>query len=373
MTSPSDDLNIYLSRARDSLDRGEVGAFVIGNEAADLDSMVSAILYGRLVSARGAPGAPPAVPVVNCARGDFVLRTEAVYLFASQGLDVEALVFIDEIDFEALYRTGRLRLTLVDHNVLAAAQAGFADSVEAIIDHHADGGLYPQAEPRWIEPVGSAATLVAEAMLRDNPALVDRGAARLLLGTILLDTVNLDPAAERATAKDRAMAAQLGKAAGPDTEGLFARLQAEKFNISALDTQDLLRKDYKAWDTPLGPYGMSSVTSSLADWVARDPGLAAGLDAFLRSRGLACLLATMAYSDAGGVFRRELAVHVPDLVLAAGLIAMLEASDLGLNRIRPAGLIDPGPVLFYTQRNATISRKKLQPLLQRFFSAQTND
>ncbi len=169
------------------------------------------------------------------------------------------------------------------------------------------------------------------------------------------------------------MSARLGKAAGPGTEGLFARLQAEKFNISALDTQDLLRKDYKAWDSPLGPYGMSTVTSSLADWVARDPGLAAGLDAFLRSRGLACLLATMAYSDAGGDFRRELAVHVPDLKLSTGLIAMLEASDLGLSRIRPAGMTDPGPILFFNQRNTAISRKKLQPLLQRFFSAQTKD
>ena len=77
MTSPSDDLNIYLSEARNSLDRGEAGAVVIGNEAADLDSMVSAIVYGRLVSALAAPGTPPAVPVVNCPRGDFVLRTEA--------------------------------------------------------------------------------------------------------------------------------------------------------------------------------------------------------------------------------------------------------------------------------------------------------
>jgi len=148
MTGPAHDLNIYLSEARNSLERGEVGAVVIGNEAADLDSMVSAILYGRLVSALVASGTPPAVPVVNCPRGDIALRTEAVHLFAAQGLDVDSLVFIDEIDMDALHRAGRLRLCLVDHNVLAAAQADYEDAVEAIVDHHADGGLYPQAEPR---------------------------------------------------------------------------------------------------------------------------------------------------------------------------------------------------------------------------------
>ena len=373
MTGPAHGLNIYLSEARNSLERGEAGAVVIGNEAADLDSMVSAIVYGRLVSALVAPGTPPAVPVVNCPRGDFALRTEAVYLFAAQGLDVEALVFVDEIDLDALHGSGRLRLCLVDHNVLAADQAGCADAVEAIIDHHADGGLHPRAEPRWIEPVGSAATLVAEAMLRNRPALIDPQTATLLLGTILLDTVNLDPTAERATAKDEAMASQLKELAGPEAEGLFDRLQAEKFNVSALGTEDLLRKDYKSWDTPSGTYGMSTVTTSLEDWVAKDPGLAAGLEAFLRSRGLACLLATMAYTDAGGGFRRQLAVHAPDPELAAGLTAMLEASDLGLSRIRPAGLKDPGEAMFYTQQNTAVSRKKLQPLLQRFFSGQTKD
>jgi exopolyphosphatase len=342
---------------------------VIGNEAADLDSMVSAILYGRLASARGASDAPPVVPVVNCPRGDFVLRTEAVYLFAALGLDLEALLFIDEIDLERLHRAGRLRLTLVDHNILSADQADHADAVAAIIDHHQDGGLYPQAKPRTIEPVGSAATLVAEAMLRDRPALIDAGSATLLLGTILLDTVNMDPAAERVTAKDQAVAAQLGEISGADADDLFARLWAEKFDVSGLGTGDLLRKDYKGWETPSGTYGMSSVPTSLEAWAAKDPGLVAGLDAFLRSRDLFCLVAMMAYSDADGDFRRELAVYAPDPELASGLTSMLETSDLALSRVPPAALSDPGQAMFFSLGN-TISRKRLQPLLHRFLSGQ---
>ena len=119
MTNRVGTLNSYLKSARASVDKAEAGAIVIGNEAADLDSMVSAVLYGFLASACGSP----TVPVVNCPRGDFVLRTEAVYLFEALGVDVAALPFIDEIDLERLHRSGRLRLTLVDHNILAADQA----------------------------------------------------------------------------------------------------------------------------------------------------------------------------------------------------------------------------------------------------------
>ena len=368
MTERVEKLNIYLKQARVNVDAGDAGAIVIGNEAADLDSMVSAILYGQLASACRAPDAPLVVPVINCPRRDFVLRTEAVYLFGALGVDVDALLFVDEIDLEALYRTGRLHLTLVDHNILAADQEQYADAVDAIIDHHADGGFCPQASPRTIEPVGSDATLVAEAMLRDRPDLIDAGSAMLLLGTILLDTVNLDPAAKRVTAKDKDMAARLGEVAGSNADDLFATLQAEKFNVSALGTGDMLRKDYKAWDTPSGTYGMSTVLTSLEDWIAKDPGLVAGLNTFLRSRGLVCLLAMMAYTNARGDFCRELAVYVPDSVLAADLTATLEASDLRLTRIRLADLKDPEQVMLFTQQNTSMSRKKLQPLLHQFFS-----
>jgi hypothetical protein len=115
---------------------------------------------------------------------------------------------------------------------------------------------------------------------------------------------------------------------------------------------------------------MSTVLTSLENWINKDPDLVGGLVAFLRSRDLACLVAMMAYTDTDGSFHRELAVHVPDPVPAASLTAMLEASDLGLKRIRTSGLVDSDQVMFFTQQNTSISRKKLQPLLHRFFSNQ---
>lgn len=361
------ELSTYLKQAWDN--KANAAVVVLGNEAADLDSMVSAILFGRLKSACRRPGTPLAVPVINCPRGDFVLRTEAMYLFSRLGLESESLVFIDDIDLDRPYRAGRLRLTLVDHNILSAGQEQFADAVEAIIDHHADGGRYPRADPRTIQAVGSAATLVAEALLREQPSLLDDTTSTLLLGTILLDTVNLDPAAGRVTAQDQAMVTKLGAVLSLDSDALFSRLQAEKFNVSALGTGDLLRKDYKAWDTPSGRYGMSTVLTSLENWASKDPDLAVGMDAFRQSKELACLIAMTAYSDAGG-FRRELAVNVPDPTLGTALKHMLMASDLDLTPINPPGSADSGQVAFFSQGNTAISRKKLQPLLDHFFGNQ---
>ena len=274
----------------------------------------------------------------------------------------------DEIDLKALHRKGRLRLTLVDHNSLSGDQGVFADAVVAIIDHHADSGSYPGANPRIIEMVGSTATLVAEAILRDKPMLIDTISSTLLLGTILLDTVNLDPGAGRVTEKDRAIAARLGEVCSQDARGLFTKLQAEKFNVSNLGTRDLLRKDYKTWCTRTETYGMSTVLLPIEDWIARDPDLVEGMKAFAVSQDLACLVAMMAYTDTQGMFRRELALYANDSELLAQLTGIMGAGDLDLNRIQPAGLAASDQVMLFTQGNISISRKKLQPMLDQFFS-----
>lgn len=54
---------------------------VMGNEAADLDSLVSAIAYARLLEETRSPSSTVVVPFLNIPRRDLPLRTEAAYLF----------------------------------------------------------------------------------------------------------------------------------------------------------------------------------------------------------------------------------------------------------------------------------------------------
>jgi exopolyphosphatase len=354
----------YLDTARDAAGQGAARRFVLGNESADLDSMASAVACGYHLSEVSPDGAAPFVPLVNVPRADYKLRTEAVFLFSSVGIDAELLTFIDEVDLKALHADGELELVLVDHNVLSAGQAALADAVTGIIDHHKDEGGFQDAGLRIVEPVGSAATLIAEALLGREAAAVEPGLAQLLLGTILLDTVNLDPAAQRATAKDGAIAAQLAAICGAERKALFDRLQFEKFNVAALDTADLLRKDYKEYRLGAVRCGIASVLLPATQWLEKDPAIAVSLAEFAARRRLDLLLAMNAYTDPE--FRRDLVVWAADASLRKRVVDFLVGSDLGLEPIRDARVPAAEEVAVFSQANAAYSRKKLQPLLQDF-------
>lgn len=81
-----------------------------------------------------------------------------------------------------LQSTGRLKLTLVDHNVPAQADAFLQSSIVRVIDHHKRER--PLDRRDTIEPVGSCCTLVAEMVLGlfDKDPLV----CSLLYGNVLI-------------------------------------------------------------------------------------------------------------------------------------------------------------------------------------------
>lgn len=58
------------------------------------------------------------LPLLNIRQSELVLRSDVVFLLEQSGLSQELLLFRDQLDLRALHRAGRLRLTLVDHNVL---------------------------------------------------------------------------------------------------------------------------------------------------------------------------------------------------------------------------------------------------------------
>ena len=357
-------VNQFLSSSRAALGSAKNVQCVMGNEAADLDSMASSVMYAYFNAQNaGTAGDTVFVPVINVPREDFKLRTEAVYLFKEAGIDIGLLLFMDEVDLGALKAKGRLMLTLVDHNKLASFQEQLAGCVVEIIDHHKDEGLFTGASTRIIEPVGSAATLVAEALLAKGNQRLEQGSATLLLGTILLDTVNLDPEAKRATPKDQQVVEQLLKSTGADRKGLFDMLQKEKFNVSALDTSDLLRKDYKEWKFGKIQVGISSVLLPIADWLVKDTKLSSSLDKYAKARKLDVLIAMNAYTEPQ--FTRELVVFCPDASLRGKLLSFLSGSDLGLAPMA-ASTVDKATALF-AQANQSYSRKKLQPLIDGFF------
>jgi len=357
------DLLKYLKGLKNNISTDKAATVVVGNEAADLDSMASAVLYAYYLSLEDE--SVNAVPLINIPRADFKLRTEAVFLFEEAGVDIDNLIFAEDLDLSEMNAKNLLSLVLVDHNKLSSAHGNLLNSITGILDHHADEKNYPEGIYTDIRPVGSASTIVGEFFLKNQSNTIEGPVATLLLGTILLDTVNLDPEAGRVTDEDITVAGKIVAKTGLDSTKLFDKLQFEKFNVSSLESFDLLRKDYKEWQMGSVKCGIGSVLLPVEQWIEKDPDIVAACDRYLKERELDVLFAMNAFTNPE--FTRQIAVYIPDENLRGKTISFLESSELGLDKIDTSNLKNASDCSFYNQANLGISRKKLQPILKDFF------
>ncbi|XP_063277172.1 exopolyphosphatase PRUNE1 [Prinia subflava] len=337
---------------------------VMGNEACDLDSAVSALALAYfLAQTSPAPGAA-VVPVLNIPRADFALRTETTFLLRERGIPAAALVFRDEIDLGALHRAGLLSLTLVDHHVLPGADAALEEAVVEVLDHR------PLERDRGppcrvtVEPVGSCATLVTERILQGPPGVLDGATAALLHATILLDCINLSPAAGKVTPRDVACVSLLEERFPelPARDAVFGALQAAKFDVTGLTTEQMLRKDLKVLSNDDVVVGISGVFEDLETFLLR-PGLLQDLEAFCQGRGYAGLVAMTVSFNEHYEPTRKLAVYSRQEPLRTTLCRALEEATTPSLLLQP--LPSPWPcVATYAQGNAVAARKKVLPILR---------
>ncbi|XP_032938823.1 exopolyphosphatase PRUNE1 isoform X2 [Catharus ustulatus] len=336
----------------------------MGNEACDLDSTVSALALAYfLAQSSPAPGAA-VVPVLNIPRADFALRSETTFLLRDRGIAAAALVFRDEIDLAGLHRAGLLSLTLVDHHVLPGADAALEEAVVEVLDHRPlERHRGPPCQVT-VEPVGSCATLVTERILQGPPGVLDRTTAALLHGTILLDCINLSPAAGKVTPRDVACVALLEERFPelPARDAVFGALQAAKFDVTGLTTEQMLRKDLKVISNDEVVVAISGIFEDLETFLLR-PGLLQDLEAFCQRRGYAGLVAMTVSFNERHEPTRKLAVYSAQEPLRSALCRALEEATT------PSLLLQPLPspwvsVVPYAQGNAVAARKKVLPILR---------
>lgn len=359
-----DPVNRFLSDTRAR--HHDADMLVFGNEAADLDSVVSAIGLAWVLGNGEKPC--PALPLIPVKRDDFRLKTESRWVLSQTGIDAEMLFFLDDVPSLDVLFSRVKGLALVDHNRLANAFSEYGEKVRLIVDHHEDLKLYPDALRR-IEPVGSCATLVAEDLINgcagEAACEIPQSLAVLLLGAILIDTVNLDPDAGRATPRDHAVADHLKAVVDLDTDRFYQGIRAAKSDISEMNTRDLLRRDCKTFQFNTVRCTVSSVPLSLKKWMVRDMNLARGIEAYAREMQ-ADILMTM-NTQRTPRFSRGIAVFCKSPDLFTTISAML-ASNLDLEVIPGPPGFDCGRVHFFRQGNLSLSRKKLEPVLDRYFS-----
>ncbi len=352
-------LHEYLFSAKSNINTSQL--VVIGNEAADLDSMASSIAYGylrQLISPE-----LTVLPVMPIPRADFVLRTEAVYVFNEAGINMDDVVFMDEVNLDAVLENAAI--VLVDHNKIAVNFEMYSDKISGIVDHHKDEGLYPDATPRIITTIGSTASLVAQEFAKAS-ITISENLAILLGGTILLDTVNLAEKAGRVTDADREVTAVILPLCPLSQQEFFDKVQEAKFNVDGLSTNDLLRKDYKEWQLGDSRVGIGSALLPVTDWIEMDTELATGFEAFCTDRKLDLLLSMNAFSNPD--FGRDLVLFTKSKDASDKLYGYLQDKGMELSAIENTEQKQSvnGYIAFYRQGNLDISRKKLQPFLSDF-------
>lgn len=354
-------MQTYLSSAR--ANKNDAKLVVLGNEAADLDSMVSSIAYGYLLSMQRSDIV--VLPVMPIPRADFRLRPEAVYVFNEAAIPLDDVVFFDEVDFDKLMIDGSA-LMLVDHNKLGPVLEKYNANVCGVLDHHNDEGMYEDAELRIIQTIGSTTSLVGMEFKKAGVAIAE-DVAILLGGTILLDTVNLDEKAGRVTDADNAIAAEILPLCPLSREEFFDTIQREKYNMAGLSSNDLLRKDYKEFHFDTARCGIAAAPLPISQWQEMDKDLFSRFAGCAAARNLDVLLSMNTYTNPD--FRRDLVVYCTTKDGHDKLLSYLGENSLDLTALEYDGKQqgDDGWISFHGQGNLEISRKKLQPLLAEFY------
>ncbi|XP_049661666.1 bcl-2/adenovirus E1B 19 kDa-interacting protein 2-like protein isoform X4 [Accipiter gentilis] len=191
-----------------------------------------------------------------------------------------------------------------------SADTALEEAVVEVLDHRPlERDRAPSCQVT-AELVGSCATLVTERIAQGPPGILDRTTAALLHGTILLDCVNLSPAAGKVTPRDVACVSLL-EARFPELlarNAIFEALQAAKFDVSGLTTEQMLRKDLKVLSSDELVLAVSAIYVDLETFLCR-PNLLQDLDAFCQARGYTGLVAMTISFNERNEPSRQLAVY----------------------------------------------------------------
>ena len=361
---------------------------VIGNEAGDADSVISAITWAYVKSTLSMNAGTGVTPLVSITRHDLESqRPETLLLLRLAGVSVDSLLYVNNplITGE---QEKQLQVSLVDHNKLTLPLHNF--QVVEILDHHADLGAHMDAPTRSIAfqdnaaTVASTCTLVAE-HCKSFPASL----SILLLGVILLDSVNMLPAAGKGTLRDQkaidtllqqtqwsdlAADAQatlrLDENHGvPDTTALFNALQDAKFDPAfwnSLSVRDTLRLDYKRFEASSGAsFGSSSILISLQDFCSKDD-VQGSILAFMEERNLQWLFLLFNHIQ-GGTPRRKLMVCTTSDGMDDVVAFLLQQDVLQLDRRDDSRLTTSSKFRTFDQGNPKASRKQVAPIILDYF------
>ncbi|GAA6037429.1 hypothetical protein JCM8097_008569 [Rhodosporidiobolus ruineniae] len=290
----------FLSALRDNNARDWI--IVMGNEAGDLDSMVSAMALSFMYNHLDPP--QKAVSILQTEQDALDLRPEnALSLhYAKMSSGHRDLLTIDELPIKPDEIGHRIKgIALVDHNVPRSVWE--KAKIVAIIDHHEDRGVANgTANPRIIETSGSCSSLVTRYILDTLPqetgsdSLARKGdlealsksplpeeLVELLLRTIAIDSDGLSKTSRQKVDKESAErlfvhSSWKHRKLKEVMKTLDKDLSASRKALDGLDLRNLLRRDWKGDSIPTKSnkyptiaLGFASAPVSLEGQIERTP------------------------------------------------------------------------------------------------------
>lgn len=245
--------------------KGPIIRLVSGNQSCDMDSVVSAIAYSYLFSKKY-PSEQPYLPLLNIPEDQLKLRKDIVLLLKSHSISPSLLYFLDDVQkWSKLFSLARFDVALVDHcnlqgEILTELYSQNRLNVSAIIDHHEDENAFVNAKPRVIQTCGSCSSLVFDYWHSINTPDIDPGIIELLLGPLLIDTLNMSLKVEQGDVIAIQNYKEILENAGfpldseihfavdgskNNFERVYDTLKAAKKDLDGLAPYDIFLKDFK--------------------------------------------------------------------------------------------------------------------------------
>ncbi|KAI9470761.1 MAG: hypothetical protein EXX96DRAFT_542834 [Benjaminiella poitrasii] len=383
-------LNEFLQSTSLQLGSTKKKVIVTGNDSADLDSIISSLLFAYLSDTISHDNDTLYIPLVKVPKIDLELRPEVKFVLSQVHVDYTKLICLDQLTVDPK----DTQFVLVDHNSLTAPfdqplWKNSSQQVVGVLDHHVDEKLYLDAPLRNIQMVGSCVTLVLDHFMKQasQETWLDDTIARLALAPLLVDTVNLKWELGRTTDLDvsvfHILQNQLNKSAQSVTantaDAYFKAIEKVKSQVDGMANLDILRRDYKEF--LVGPYriGTSAVTWHFRAWSKRESGesdkdgyqtITKAAWNFAQQRQLDMEVIFTAFDhdrdhvrSNNGDYRRELAVFVKSPALIDVKRELEANNDIRLVK-NDEYKDEDSNMAFYDQGNVKMSRKQVWPLLK---------
>jgi exopolyphosphatase len=266
-------LDYWLKQCISRADENYTPIYVLGNQAADADSIISSLIWAWFCNKFKIFNLTTNniyLPIITCKRDELVLRKDILYLLMKDEINPDDLLYYNEVNL-----IDDFRVILMDHNRLDSVSQQFGkNGVLAIIDHHKDDGQKTESLRIIDTTIGSTCSLLTHILFNKDSGLYIHSniledtenykiIADWLLHVIMIDTKNLSGRYNQADITAVKVLLQLLSYDDIHRAKIYTTMHKYRIDTTGLSLIDLFNKDFKQYEHNSGViYGMSTIPAT---------------------------------------------------------------------------------------------------------------